>query len=186
MADIVQDSSGGQTATQSDDGRAGGLLALAARPWLLLALMLVLGAGCGVLGYMQADRGWDAAAVPEAAPPVQPQVALPGKPAVETAAAQVKGASDGAPPWPLWEYKLDDPVPARDPPLTAVDWKLLGATLSNGRWEIVVMRQGKTQPEYFKTGDKLPGGYLIRDINQENVTLSAGRRQIVLAYIGSR
>lgn len=88
--------------------------------------------------------------------------------------------------WPLWEYKLQQPLQARESPLTPVSWRLLGAVLDQGQWKIIVMRQGKDAPEFFKVGEKLPGGYLIREITQDDVTLVAGRRELILAYIGSR
>jgi len=183
MVELAQ----GGPGLRSESGVASGLLALLGRPVVLLALVTLLGAGAGAFGYLRAAGDADVDVAVAAAMP-------PGAPASAASAATTKPSSarpvvaDAKSPllWPLWEYQLEDPVPARDPPLTPVNWQLLGATLSQGGWEIVVMRQGKTQPEYFKVGDKLPGGYRVRDINQENVTLVAGRREIVLAYIGSR
>lgn len=162
------------------------LLDWAGRPVVLVVMFLLLGALGGLLGYVQAARLAD---VPPAAAVTgsgQKAPATPARPASAPTPRPLDTSVTGAPAWPLWEYQLDDALPARDPPLTPVDWKLLGATLSNGRWEMVVLRQGKTEPEYFKVGDKLPGGLRVRDITQENVTLVAGRREIVLAYIGSR
>lgn len=88
--------------------------------------------------------------------------------------------------WPLWAYQLMDPLPVREPPLTPVPWRLLGAAFFDGQWHAIVQRQGVAQPDYYKTGDKLPGGYLIQEITQEDLTLRAGHREIVLSYIGSR
>lgn len=88
--------------------------------------------------------------------------------------------------WPLWEFRLQDPLPSREQPLTPVPWRVLGAALFDGRWQAIVQRQGAASPEYYKIGDKLPGGFVIQNITQEDMTLRAGRREIVLAYIGSR
>lgn len=157
-------------------------------PVLILAFVLLGSLGC-VAGYFQAGRAGDGIA--EVAAPAA-AASRPAAPASQPAADEVAkpGAArlgdSAAPAWPLWDYQLDEPLPARDPPLTPVDWRLLGATLSNGRWEVVVLRQDKREPDYFKVGDKLPGGMVVREITQENVTLSAGRRKIVLAYIGTR
>lgn len=155
-------------------------------PAAWVVAFLLLGLMGGLLGFVHAGRLAEVAA-PAVAESVGAAVpaAPPSRASAPTPQLLERSAS-AAPAWPLWEYQLDDPLPAREPPLTPVDWKLLGATLSNGRWEMVVLRQGKTQPEYFKVGDKLPGGLRVREITQENVTLVAGRREIVLAYIGSR
>jgi hypothetical protein len=88
--------------------------------------------------------------------------------------------------WPMWEYRLAEPVPARAQPLTPVNWRLVGAALIDGRWKLIVNRQGSAVPEYHEAGARLPGGYVIKEITQEDVTLMVGKRELVLAYIGSR
>ena len=49
-----------------------------------------------------------------------------------------------------------------------------------------MLRQGKPEPEYFGIGDKLPGGYRIEAISDEDVTLRQGRKTLILAYIGTQ
>lgn len=114
-----------------------------------------------------------------------PMVAIPPSPVVHPADAAKSGDGNGL-TWPIWEFRLQDPLPAREQPLTPVAWRVLGAALFDGRWHAIVQRNGAQAPEYYKAGDKLPGGYVIQAITQEDMTLRAGRREIVLAYIGSR
>lgn len=111
-----------------------------------------------------------------------------GSVAGEASVPATVGGSSGSKSltWPLWEFRLQDPLPSREQPLTPVPWRVLGAALFDGRWQAIVQRQGAASPEYYKTGDKLPGGFVIQNITQEDMTLRAGRREIVLAYIGSR
>lgn len=159
-------------------------------------LVVALAAAAAAVGYLLAARAGAAApmagslAVP-AAGAAGRAAALASAPAFtasneQPAAAAQPGSQADALRWPLWAFRLQDPVPAREPPLTPVSWRLLGAALFDGRWHAIVQRQGAAQPDYYKTGDKLPGGYLIKEITQEDLTLRAGRREIVLSYIGSR
>ncbi|MEO8280998.1 MAG: hypothetical protein ABI564_14965 [Ideonella sp.] len=89
-------------------------------------------------------------------------------------------------PWPMWEFRLRQPIPPRDPSLTPPTWRLVGSALTSGKWAVIVLRQGSTTPEYFTVGQELPGGYRIESINDEDVTLAQGKRSMVLSYIGSR
>jgi hypothetical protein len=88
------------------------------------------------------------------------------------------------PAWPIWEHRLRQPIPPRDPSLTPPPWRLIGATASGGRWQLIIQTQGKPEPQYLKVGDTLPGGSRIVAITEEDVTLMRGRQQIVLSYIG--
>lgn len=116
-----------------------------------------------------------------------------GSPAVGSLADNEEIVVDSAPsanpsalPWPMWEFRLRQPIPPRDPSLTPPTWRLIGSALSNGKWAVIVLRQGSTTPEYFGVGQELPGGYRIESINDEDVTLAQGKRSMVLSYIGSR
>ncbi len=88
--------------------------------------------------------------------------------------------------WPLWEFQVRQPIPARDPPLTPLTWRLIGATSSAEGWRLIIVRQGKTVPEFYSTGDVLPGGYVVGTITEEDVTLIQGKRAMLLSYIGTR
>lgn len=121
-----------------------------------------------------------------AASAVSPQARSANPDSVPPAASTVAPTHGKPLAWPLWEFRLQEPLPAREEPLTPVPWRLLGAALFDGRWHAIVQRQGSAQPEYFKQGDKLPGGYVIKEITQEDLTLRAGRREILLTYIGTR
>ena len=103
-----------------------------------------------------------------------PLVALASKPAASIPALR----------WPMWEFQIRQPIPAREPPLTPPTWRLLGATGSGGTWKLIILRQGKPVPEFYSTGDSLPGGYVIGRITEEDVTLIQGKRAILLSYIG--
>jgi len=155
-------------------------------------LVVALGAAAAAVGYLLAARAG-------AAPSTAVSLAVPAAGTAGRAAAPASAAGGEQPAavaqsgskadalrWPLWAFRLQDPVPAREPPLTPVPWRLLGAALFDGQWHAIVQRQGAAQPDYYRTGDKLPGGYLIKEITQEDLTLRAGRREIVLSYIGSR
>ncbi len=87
--------------------------------------------------------------------------------------------------WPLWEFALQSGIPARSEALTPPPWRFIGAVMVEGSWRLIVLRQGAAEPEFYKKGDRLPGGYTIRDIGEEDVTLLAGRRATVFSYIGS-
>lgn len=88
--------------------------------------------------------------------------------------------------WPLWEFQLRQPIPPRDPPLTPPSWRLIGATSAGGNRSLIIQRQGRNEPEYFRTGDTLPGGYVVGEITDEDVTLIHGKRSVLLSYIGTR
>ncbi len=88
--------------------------------------------------------------------------------------------------WPLWEFQLRQPIPPRDPPLTPPSWRLIGATSAGGNRSLIILRQGRNEPEYFRTGDTLPGGYVVGEITDEDVTLIHGKRSVLLSYIGTR
>ncbi len=103
-----------------------------------------------------------------------------------TAAAKAASAADIGVPWPLWEFQLAQPIPESDPPRTPLPWRMIGASRAGGQWKLIVLRQGKPEPEYFGIGDKLPGGYRIEAISDEDVTLRQGRKQLILAYIGTQ
>lgn len=111
---------------------------------------------------------------------------LPDERQVEARAA-VKYTDRLSPlPWPFWEYKLKQALPPRSPPLNPPPWRLIGATESGGAWSLVVLRQGRTAPEFFKVGDSLPGGSRVVAISQDEVTLDSGGRSVVLSFIGTR
>ncbi len=88
--------------------------------------------------------------------------------------------------WPLWEFRLRDPIPPRVPSLTPPTWRLLGATLSTGTWSVMVLQQGKTAPEFFTVGQELPGGFRIEHIDDEAVTLVQNKRKLLLSYLNAR
>ena len=166
------------------------------------AAALACVAGAGWWGYRSQIAAWPAptrgpsASVPGAAlaspaadTSVQPASGYRAKPQ-GTASARPLAAAAGAAPaplaWPMWEFLLRQPMAPRNPPLTPVPWRLIGASQSGSVWSIIVMRQGKTTPEYFKTGESLPGGYRIESITEEDVTLVKGKLPVILSYIGSR
>jgi hypothetical protein len=180
---------------QAVDGTSPGLTASRwLMPVLLIAASLALVVGAGWWGYdyqisgqastsaelgSQATRSANAAAASPDPRTAQPMPPAPARSAVAAAAAPALS-------WPLWEFRWRQPIPPRDPPLTPLRWRLVGSTLSGGKWAIIVLRQGKTDPEYFNVGQELPGGYRIAAISEEDVTLVQGKRTMVLSYIGSR
>ncbi|MBP8143851.1 MAG: hypothetical protein KAY56_00830 [Inhella sp.] len=87
--------------------------------------------------------------------------------------------------WPIWEHELQDGIPARAEPLTPPPWRMVGAVLVDREWQLIIQRGGATEPEFHRQGGRLPGGYLIEQITQEDVTLKVGGRRVVLSYIGS-
>ena len=170
--------------------------------WLLPALLAGLAfcviAGAGWWGY---QRQLDGSALmvastvgtnPVTTPSSEPvATSIAGGAAVSGGGLAGPSASSASTPepalsWPLWEFRLRQPIPPRDPPLTPPRWRLVGSTLSGGQWTILILRQGKTAPEYFSVGQELPGGYRITAISEEDVTLVQGKRTMVLSYIGSR
>lgn len=162
------------------------------RAWIAIGLLLAAAgiAAAGYVGHRQQLQAWSngatAAAAASAAASQVPRRQRAASAAEVEIAAIAKPAASGALAWPLWEFQLKQPVPPRDPPLTPVPWRLIGATQSGGAWQIVVLRQGKGVPEYFKKGDSLPGGYRIDSITAEDVTLLKGGRPVILSYISSR
>lgn len=88
--------------------------------------------------------------------------------------------------WPIWEFRLRQPIPPRDPSLTPPTWRLMGASMSGGNWAVILLRQGSAEPEYFSVGQELPGGFRIASINDEDVLLIKGKQSMVLSYLGSR
>lgn len=88
--------------------------------------------------------------------------------------------------WPIWEHELQSGIPSRESPLTPPPWRFIGAAMTDEGWRLIVLRQGSAEPEFYKAGDRLPGGYAIKDIGAEEVTLMAGRRSVVFSYIGSQ
>lgn len=94
------------------------------------------------------------------------------------------GATKSQAAWPLWEFRLRQPIPPREPSLTPPGWRLIGAAQSGGQWRLIVQTQGKPEPQFLKVGDPLPGGHRIVAITEEDVTLQRGAQQLVLSYIG--
>lgn len=126
-----------------------------------------------------------AAGAPAAAQPPAAQPRASAAAALAAASAPARAASDVV-PWPLWEFQLAQPLPERDPPRTPLPWRMIGAGRSGGKWQLIVLREGKTEPEYFAVGDSLPGNYRIAAISDEDVTLRQGRRTLILSYIGTQ
>jgi hypothetical protein len=132
----------------------------------------------------QPARPVDAATPPLAQPADKPK---PGATSAQRAAAPPLATT--TPPdleWPLWEFRLREPVPPRVPPLTPPNWRLVGATLSAGTWSVLVLQQGRTSPEFFTAGQELPGGYRIEAIDDEAVTLVKNKRKLLLSYMNAR
>lgn len=162
----------------------------------LAGIAMILAAG--YLGYSKQIEAAPSRGAPEGAP----VATLPGRPLrpaaptamIEETADQGRpsrprpAAQDAQPPltWPFWEFRLRQPIPPRTPPLTPPPWRMIGATQAAGTWSIVILRQGRAEPEYFKVGDALPGNYRVEAITEEDVTLSKGGEAVVLSYIGSR
>lgn len=156
--------------------------------WLLAgAVAILIG---GALGYWAGERA-PSTMLPSAPSAASAAASAPLPAASASASWSSRPALPPQPPaqdglrWPLWEFELQAGVPARAEALTPPPWRFVGAVLVDGDWRLIVLRQGATEPEFYKKGDRLPGGYTIRDIGQEDVTLLAGRREIVLSYIGS-
>jgi hypothetical protein len=110
----------------------------------------------------------------------KPMAAVPGQP-VPGALAVV---SNEALKWPLWEFQLKQPVQPQNPPLTPPNWRLVGSANDGKVWQLVILRQGKPEPEFYKVGQELPGHYKIETITGEDVTLVQRGRRMVLSYIG--
>jgi hypothetical protein len=86
--------------------------------------------------------------------------------------------------WPLWEFQLKQPLPPQNPPLTPPNWRLVGSSNDGKKWQLVILRQGKAEPEFYSVGQELPGKYKIEAITGEDVTLVQRGRRMVLSYIG--
>lgn len=162
---------------------------LLARPGPLRTVLLM---ACSALICLMAFAlGWHQAT--QHAAPSQGTVATTAdankskQPKIAAAAAKPASAiADSGVPWPLWEFQVAQPIPELDPPRTPLPWRLIGAGKSNGKWQLIVLRQGKVEPEYFAVGDKLAGGYRIEAISDEDVTLKQGRKTLILSYIGTQ
>lgn len=154
------------------------------RTALLMACSALVGLMAFALGWHQATREpapsqGTVAAAANANVPRHQQSALP-------TAKAASAVADSGVPWPLWEFQVAQPIPELDPPRTPLPWRLIGAGKSNGKWQLIVLRQGRTEPEYFAVGDKLAGGYRIEAISDEDVTLKQGRKTLILSYIGTQ
>ena len=132
-------------------------------------------------GYRSGQRVEPSSAATDGQPAAQSPTQDASGPAADK--EQAKPAPELA--WPRWAFQLKDPLPERQPPLTPPPWRILGATMTQGTWHLLILREGKAETEYFKVGDKLPGNYLITAISEEDVTLKHGKREMVLAYIGT-
>lgn len=162
-------------------------------PAMALLAALAVAAIAAALGYrhqLAGDAPADATAAAPAAVAASAPVASAPSPAAAAVATrprqEARADGDAAPAWPLWEFRLRQPVPPRDPPLTPPGWQLMGASRSDGVWQLIVLKQGQPAPQFLKVGDTLPGGLRIVEITETDVTLARGRRRIVLSYIGYR
>lgn len=165
-------------------------------PWALAAIAAVAVLTSAWYGYSRQTVGQALAAAPASSAASTGGVAVADRAAgandaleehIESArVAAPRPAASQALGWPFWEFKFRQPIPPRDPPLTPGPWRMLGATQSGGVWSILIVRQGKASPEYYKVGDSLPGDYRISAITEEDVTLVKDRKAIVLSYIGTR
>ncbi len=158
------------------------LLAAAAAAWL------------GYQGHAGLSNPSPSASASSSAPPKPlgeaAQQMRPRDATAQTSPAGQASTQNAAAPnqlsWPIWEFRLRQPIPPREPSLTPPTWRLIGSSLTRGKWSVIVLRQGSVAPEYFSVGEELPGGYRIESINDEDVTLAQGKRLMVLSYIGSR
>lgn len=154
--------------------------------WVLTGVAIVgLGAG---MGWLVGARLPTQAQQADTPPASTVGAALKPDPSTQptgVAILPLTSAQSEALRWPLWEFELQAGVPARSESLTPPPWRFIGAVMVDGQWRLIVLRQGASEPEYYKKGERLPGGYTIRDIGQEDVTLMSGRREIVFSYIGS-
>jgi hypothetical protein len=160
---------------------------------LLIGLMLsLIVVGAGAFGFLRARHPDELALQPPQAASAgvasQSRTRLNDASLSKATSAQGTTTNEAPPPspWPLWEFQLRDPIAPRESALTPPPWRLIGASGVDGKWQLIVLRQGKNEPEYFRVGDKLPGNYRIEAISEEDVTLKHGRRQLVLSYIASR
>lgn len=129
---------------------------------------------------------------PEAAPPDQGpdakdrSLGSSGPPPVGTGPTATATSKPGELRWPLWEFQLRQPIPPREPPLTPLPWRLVGSATSGPVKQLIILREGKTAPEFYVKGDSLPGGYVVGEITDEDVTLIHGKRALLLSFIGIR
>jgi hypothetical protein len=167
---------------------------------LVAGLAVAAIVGAGLFGYWQhrpllaaASGHADSAGRPvveaEAGGQTRDGMSAPGSPTAATRRSAPRPAAPAsasvAAQWPLWESQLRQPIPPREPPLTPPSWRLVGATAVGGSWKVIILRQGKATPEFYGTGDTLPGGYVVGPITEEDVTLIQGKRAILLSYIGT-
>ena len=178
----------GQPGTTNGTSDAGLMTGMQRHRSMLLAVLLtsVLGAAAGI-GYFQARHLDETTAASPTMPAAQQaggiqksDLPAPMQP------DRTSGEAAAGAPWPLWEFQLRDPIAPREQALTPLPWRLIGASGLGREWQLIVLRQGKNEPEYFRVGDKLPGNYRIEAISEEDVTLKHGRRSLVLSYIASR
>ena len=150
---------------------AGALAVLAVAAWLGREQAYAIGAG-------------GAPAPSAAAAAAAASAAAAAAPSVQLADGNRSPGAKSQATWPLWEFRLRQPIPPRDPSLTPPGWRLIGAAQSGGQWRLIVQTQGKPEPQFLKVGDPLPGGHRIVAITEEDVTLQRGAQQLVLSYIG--
>ena len=111
--------------------------------------------------------------------PRQARQTAPGTPVAPAAASPAQPLV-----WPLWDFQLKLPVAVQTPPLTPPNWRLVGSSNDGQKWQLVILRQGKAEPEFYAVGQELPGHYKIEAISGEEVTLVQRGRRMVLSYIG--
>jgi hypothetical protein len=179
--------------------------------WWLAPVPVVVAA---YAGYRSAAERWPVASMNSAGPVLATAASAPAlatkgaevKPKTKGPSAHRRTAAQGplmAPPagrpvpgalakvasseplkWPLWEFQLKQTLPPQDPPLTPPNWRLVGSSNDGKQWQLVILRQGKPEPEFYKVGQELPGKYKIEAITGEDVTLVQRGRRMVLSYIG--
>ncbi len=115
---------------------------------------------------------------PDSSKPPEPRNGLPVPGALASTSSNTPAT------WPLWEFQLKQPLPPQNPPLTPPNWRLVGSSNDGKKWQLVILRQGKAEPEFYTVGQELPGKYKIEAITGEDVTLVQRGRRMVLSYIG--
>jgi hypothetical protein len=138
--------------------------------------------------FASADMGGpaDSPATIKAKQKSRPEASRTAMPRTDQPVAGALAKTDSNLParWPLWEFQLKQPVLPRNPPLTPPNWRLVGSSNDGKQWQLVILRQGKAEPEFYKVGQELPGKYKIEAITGEDVTLVQRGRRMVLSYIG--
>ena len=141
--------------------------------WAVVA-SLTLGGG-GVLGWTQAQRDLQQAAVAAGAPRGSSPRPLalahpPTVPAADESAPPETVQKSGIPPpggFPvsvlqeMWEASLRTPHKIGDKPLTAENWFITGVVMRGTEQEVIVQRGSDPKPHFHKVGDLLPGGARI-------------------------